>query len=308
MIIRPKLPCDHRTGELIPSLNGDAMKKTLIALAAAATVTLALSACSGAATEEAATDTAVSSNAPEGLVNPGAFTACIDPEYAPLEYYEDATGGDIIGFDADGIRALADYWGIEYKFEVTSFDGLMPGLQSGKCDTIFGGLYMTDERAEIADAAPIMNTGPGVLATPEIASTLKTKEDLCGLTVASQAASANAASIVTLSETCVADGKEPIKSAEYPKVAETVLAVINGKADALVETNVAAAYMETQNEGKLAIAPGIFEPDTTFGAFTKLDNPFTPALAEAMKALYEDGTFAKIAAVYNLDPAILDVY
>ena len=147
-----------------------------------------------------------------------------------------------------------------------------------------------------------------MLASPEVAPTLKKPSDLCGLTVASQAASSNAASIVALSEKCVTDGQEPIKSAEYPKVAETVLAVINGKADALVETNVAASYMETQNKGKLVVAPGIFELDTTFGAFTKQDNPYTAELATAMKSLYEDGTFAKIAEQYNLDTAILDVY
>lgn len=282
------------------------MKKSLFILAAAATMTLALSACSGGATEPAS-DGAASANEPEGLVNAGTLTACIDPEYAPLEYYADSTGGDIIGFDADGIRALADHWGIDYKFEVTSFDGLMPGLQSGKCDVIFGGLYMSEDRLKIADAAPIMNAGPAVLATPETAKTISKPEDLCGLRVVSQAASANAASIVALSEKCVADGKDPIATAEYPKVSETVLAVLNGKADALVETNVAAAYMVTQNEGKLAEAAGVFPPDTTFGAFTKLDNPFSAALATAIEELRADGTLAKIAADYNLDESILEV-
>lgn len=306
MIIRP----DPRTMDVQGTIRASMetlMKKSLFILAAAATVTLALSACSGGATSEPSGDGAASANEPEGLVNAGTLTACIDPEYAPLEYYADSTGGDIIGFDADGIRALADHWGIDYKFEVTSFDGLMPGLQSGKCDVIFGGLYMSEDRLKIADAAPIMNAGPAVLATPETAKTISTPEDLCGLRVVSQAASANAASVVALSEKCVADGKDPIETAEYPKVSETVLAVLNGKADALVETNVAAAYMVTQNEGKLAEAPGVFAPDTTFGAFTKLDNPFTAALATAIEELRADGTLAKIAADYNLDESILEV-
>jgi ABC-type amino acid transport substrate-binding protein len=66
--------------------------------------------------------------------------------------------------------------------------------------------------------------------------------------------------------------------------------------------------METQNEGKLQVAPGVFETDTQFGVFSRKGDELTPAIAEGLKALYEDGTLAEIAKKYNLDPAILDVY
>ncbi|MGV8876823.1 MAG: transporter substrate-binding domain-containing protein [Rhodoglobus sp.] len=280
------------------------MKKTLTGIAAAIVLAVVLAGCSaGTPTTDNATSTG-----PDGLVNANAFTACIDPEYAPLEYYADSTGGDIIGFDADGIRAVADYWGVEAKFEITSFDGLMPGLQSGKCDVIFGGLYMSEARLQVADASAVMNAGPAALAAPELAAKLKQGSDLCGLRVATQAASSNSVSVKALSDKCVADGKEAITNTEYPKTAETVLAVINGKSDVLVETNVGAAYMATQNEGLLAVANGVFDPDTTFGVFTPKDGVLTAAVAEALRALYDNGAFKKIAAEYNLDASILDVY
>ena len=282
------------------------MKFRALGLAAVAASALLLTACASAA---ASTDTASggNSNAPDGLVTPGAATACIDPEYAPLEYYENGSDGEITGFDADAVRALADHWGVEAKFEVTSFDGLMPGLQSSRCDFIFGGLYMSEERLQVADAAPIMNAGPAALAAPGLAAKLSEPEDLCGLRVVTQAASSNSASVAALSEQCVADGEKAIEQAEYPKTAETVLAVLNGKADVLVETNVAAAYMATQNDGKLEVA-GVFDPDTTFGVFTRKDDKLSPAVAEALQALYEDGTWAGIAEEYNLGADILDVY
>jgi len=273
---------------------------------AASAAVLALAGCgsSGDSGDEAA----ASGNAPAGLVNDGQATLCIDPEYPPLEYYADGSGGDIIGFDADAGRALAEHWGVEVKFEVTAFDGLMPGLQSRRCDMILGGLYMSEERLQVADAAPIMNAGPAVLAPPAKASELTGATDLCGRTVAAQAASSNAARVKALAEECSAEGKEAPKLTEYPKTAETVLAVLNGKADALVETNVAASYMETQNEGKLQVAPGVFETDTQFGVFTRKGDELSPAVADAFKALHEDGTLATIAEKYNLDPEILDVY
>lgn len=285
------------------------MKKILIPFAAGAAALLALSGCSASASESTNTaEPGVESSAPAGLVSEGSLTACIDPEYPPLEYYADGSGGDIIGFDADGIRALAEAWGVEAKMEVTSFDGLMPGLQAGRCDMIFGGLYESEERKAVADSVSIMNAGPAVLASPETAKTLNGPGDLCGLRVATQAASSNALSVATLSERCVADGKEAIQSTEYPKTAETVLAVLNGKADALVETNVAAAYMATQNEGRLEVAGHVFDPDTTFGVFFVKGSPLVASAQETLRALFDDGTLANIAAEYNLDAEIVDVY
>ncbi|WP_343919252.1 transporter substrate-binding domain-containing protein [Agrococcus citreus] len=283
------------------------MKNRLGALAAAAAAIVLLAGCSaGSPTSTAPAGTGAASTAPEGLVNEGQLSACIDPEYAPLEYYANGSDGDIIGFDADGINALAEHWGVATNFVVTSFDGLMPGLQSGTCDMIFGGLYMSEERLAVADAAPVMNAGPAILTTPDNADSISEQADLCGLTVAAQAASSNEASLQALNEGECADDQMTIQS--YPKTAETVLAVINGLADALIETNVAAAYMETQNEGSLAVAGDVFPTDTTFGVFTVKDGPISEAVAEGLRALYDEGVLAEIAEEYNLDATIVDVY
>lgn len=274
-------------------------------LAAAASIgLLALSGCSASTGEQAA---AGNSKTPKDLVNAGQVTLCIDPEYPPLEYYADGSGGDIVGFDADAGRALADYWGVKVKFEVTSFDGLMPGLQSGRCDMILGGLYTSAARLQVADAAPIMNAGPAALAAPGLASDLKNKLDLCGRKVVAQAASSNAATVKALGDECTKAGKSAPIISEYPKTSDTVLAVLNGKADVLVETNVAAAYMVTQNKGKLEMASQVFDPDTTFGVFSKKGGSLSPEIASAFNAMKADGSLAKVATKYNLDPSILDV-
>lgn len=276
-----------------------------IKLAAAASIgLLALTSCSASTNGDTASG---NSKTPKDLVNAGNVTLCIDPEYPPLEYYANGSGGDLVGFDADAGRALADYWGVKIKFEVTSFDGLMPGLQGGRCDMILGGLYTSPARLEVADAASIMNAGPVALAAPGLAAELKSKLDLCGRKVVAQAASSNAASVTALGEECTKAGKSAPILSEYPKTSDTVLAVINGKADVLVETNVAAAYMVTQNKGKLEMASQVFDTDTTFGVFSKKSSSLSPEIASAFKALKDNGTLAKVATKYNLEPAILDV-
>ena len=285
-------------------------KKTTVFYTAAAVLVLVMTGCAAQPSGSGGNSTGSGDTAaaePEGLVKAGTLTACIDPEYAPLEYYKNGSDGDIVGFDADGIRALADHWGVAVDMKVTSFDGLMPGLQSSSCDMIFGGLYMSEARLKVADASAVMKAGPTILASPENAKKFKTADDLCGTTVAAQAASANAATVTALSDTCTSKGLGAIRVDEYPKTAETVLAVLNGKADALVETNVAAAYMVSQNKGQLAEATTVFKLDTTFGVFSRKGDPISAAIADGLAALQKDGTLAKVAEKYDLDPAITEV-
>ena len=280
------------------------MKLRVLGFAGVAAAALVLTACSSSP----AAGGSASSKAPAGLIQAGTLTACIDPEYAPLESYKNGSSGDVVGFDADGVRALAKHWGVTAKFNITSFDGLMPALNASRCDIVWSGLYQSDARKAISDSAPYMQAGPTAVAAPALAGKLRKQEDLCGLRVVTQSASANSADVAALSKKCVDGGKKEIAHSDYPQTAQTVLAVLNGKADVLVETNVGAAYIASQNEGKLAVAKGVFPAETTFGVFTRKGDKLSSALAPGLKAIYDDGTLKKLAEQYKLDPAALDVH
>lgn len=286
------------------------MNRILTAAIGLAAVASLLTACSAATTDaknEPAGDSAGAAKV-EGLIKPGELSVCIDPEYAPLEYYENGSGGDIIGADADSAKALAEHLGLTLRFEVVSFDGLIPGITTGRCDLQLGGLYMSKERLQVTDAAPFMQAGAAIIVNKKFEGKVTSVEDLCGLSVAAQSASSNSIKIHEVSDKCKADGKEAVKITEYPQTAPTVLATVNGKSDALIETNVGAAYIASQNKDKLVVAPGIFEPDTTFGAFTKKGNPLLDTVAKGLKDLHDDGTLGKIMTKYDLEPSIVDVY
>lgn len=290
------------------------MHLRVLGAAGIAAAALVLSGCSGAPASagsgsgSGSSAGSGSSVAPAGLIQSGTLTACIDPEYAPLESYKNGSGGDVVGFDADGVRALAKHWGVTPKFNITSFDGLMPALNAGRCDIVWSGLYQSDARKAISDSSPYMKAGPTPVAAPSVAAKLHTTEDLCGLRVVTQSASANSADVTDLSKKCVADGKKPIAHSDYPQTAQTVLAVLNGKADVLVETNVGAAYIASQNDGKLSVATGVFPSETTFGVFTRKGDKLSQSVASGLKALYDDGTLRSLAQQYKLDVSALDVY
>ncbi len=60
-------------------------------------------------------------------------------------------GGGLIGYSIDLMHHIARE--MNYKLEVTecSFDGLIPAVQSGKCDVVGGSMSITPERAKTID-------------------------------------------------------------------------------------------------------------------------------------------------------------
>lgn len=283
------------------------MRKTLGTVTAVALATT-LAACGGGSTPTAGSSSssagggsASAGAAPAGLIDSSALSVCIDPEYAPLEYFEGTDTSNPVGFDADSARALGALWGVETTWQITSFDGLMPALQAQRCDIVWSGLYTSAERLAVADAAAYLKTGPGLLVASGTTD-ITDADSLSGKTVAVQGGGANEATLQTLSDQFAAAGKEPITIQPYPKVAETVAAVTNGKAQALIETDVAVGDIVAKSGGALVAVAGVFPTETEFGVFTTKGSALSPAVADGVKTLAADGTLATIATKYGLDP------
>ncbi len=54
--------------------------------------------------------------------------------------------GELIGFELDVGRQLAEDMGVEAEFIPTSWDGIIPAIVSGKFDVIISGMTTTPER------------------------------------------------------------------------------------------------------------------------------------------------------------------
>jgi polar amino acid transport system substrate-binding protein len=237
------------------------------------------------------------------LITKGVLTNCIDPEYPPMEYYSNGTSGKIIGFDADSSAALAKELGLKIKQLATSFDGLIPALNAGRCDIVWTALYLSNKRLAVADGVPYLETGPGVIVKK--GNPLKITDilfSLCGTRIAVQAASANEGLLKAQDKVCRDTGKKSIAISSYPKVAETVAALLNGKVDGIVETDVACGDIASKNNKSLEVAKGYFPGDVSFAVYMNKGSDLTPVVRKAIEKLVNNGTLAKIAKKYNLDP------
>lgn len=240
------------------------------------------------------------------LVTKGTLTNCIDVEYPPMEYFSNGTSGKIIGFDADASAAVAKELGLKIKQLNTAFDGLIPALTAGRCDIVWTALYLSNKRLAVADGVPYLETGPGVVVAngnPKKISDISFS--LCGTRIAVQGASANENLVKAQDKICQDTGKKAIAISSYPKVAETVAALLNGKVDGIVETDVACGDIVNKSAKKLEVAQGYFLGDVSFASYIKKGSELTPAVKKAVEKLISNGTLAKIAQKYNLDPGKL---
>ena len=90
--------------------------------------------------------------------------------FPPFEYVED---GEIVGFDIDLVKEIAELQGFEVEFRDISFDSLIPGLASGSLDIVAAGMTITDKRKEVvAFSDPYYSANQSVLVNKD------SKEDL----------------------------------------------------------------------------------------------------------------------------------
>ena len=77
--------------------------------------------------------------------------------------------GELIGFELDVGRKLAEDMGVEVEFIPTAWDGIIPALVSGKFDTIISGMSVTAQRnLTINFTDPYAFSGLAILANREM--------------------------------------------------------------------------------------------------------------------------------------------
>jgi len=263
-------------------------------LAAASAVVLSLAGCAAEA------DTSAESSSSLSLVNGDTLTVCISKNaYAPL-YWND--GGTLTGFDVDSITAIADELGVPVAFNEMAFDGLLPALVSERCDVMRSGLYINEERTAKADAIPYLETGPALVAAVASGLEIESSDDLAGLRIAVQAASANERILQELNADFASRGLSAMELSSYPEMPETMAALRNGRVDAVIETDVAAMQAAETLGDEYELLTGAFDADTSFGMYLPQGSELTEKVREVAAQLTADGTFAALAEEYGLLP------
>ena len=242
---------------------------------------------------------------PYGL-NDGVVTIGSDIPYKPFEYRTE--DGDLTGFDPAMAEAIfVDEMGLEYEFQKTAWDGIIPSLNNGNFRVIMSAMTINDTRDEEVDFSDPYFTAYQTVIVLEN-SDIESKEDLQGESVGVQKNTTGEGAAQQLKEEL--DGDLEIQS--YDQITGAFDALINNQVVAVVNDNTVNAEFANENDGIVflegegaATEAGQDAPDyltltiENYGiAFREDDDEFLEAVNEALAAVKESGTYDEIYNEY----------
>ena len=212
------------------------------------------------------------------------YTVATDSGFVPFEFEQD---GEHVGFDMDIIQAIADEVGFEIDLQVTNFDGIIPGLQTGSFDIAIAGITITEERQGTVDfTSPYYQSGIRI-GVPIDNEDINSIEDLAGKNVAVRLGSAPLDYIT--------EHVPEANTLPFEQLDQAYLAVEGGSADAIFyDAPNVEYYISTAGEGKLKLAGELYEAQNYGIAVAKGNEDLVAAMNEALATIIEDGRYTEI--------------
>ncbi|WP_138496864.1 ABC transporter permease subunit [Nostoc sp. PA-18-2419] len=179
------------------------------------------------------------------------LTMITSPDYPPYEFYDTKTGeSQIVGFDIDIAKTLAQKLGFKLQIMESDFNGLIPALQANRADFVMAGMTPTPERRKNVDFSIIYYEAKDTIVAVK-GSNLKQPEDLLGKKVGVQLGT-----IQEQNAKKIAQKVTGIQIKQLNKVPEVVQEIKSGRIDAaIVEDTVAKGFAQANPDLEFNIIP-----------------------------------------------------
>jgi len=214
-----------------------------------------------------------------------------EPTFPPFEMTDDS--GQIIGFDIDLIKAVAQAEGLKVEVQNLGFDGLIPALMSGHIDIIASGMTITDERRKQVDFSdPYVNSGLAIAISSDN-KTIKSVDDLKSKKVAVQLGSTGSQK----AEEMKASGMLA-EVVTFNTVDLAIMELLNGGVAAVINDIPATKAYMTQQPGKIVMLPKPLSSESYGFALRQKRPELLKKINEGLEKVKADGTYDKLAAKY----------
>ena len=196
-----------------------------------------------------------------------------------------------IGFDIDMLNALSGKLNRPVNATVYDFGGLIPAMQSGRCDIIAAGMFATPVREQVVDFVRYMKAGTAFLVQKGNPKNVKSFDDLCGTKAGYNLGSVYEQTIKDQSTKCQAAGKAPVQGVLYQGDQGQITALQNGQLDVAFRDSTAAKYIAAHATG--VDVGGVQFTSDTFGlALPKGSTDLKTQISGFIRGWQSDGTFA----------------
>jgi len=232
------------------------------------------------------------------------YFVCGITVYAPMNYFDG--DGNLVGFDTELAKAVANYLDLEVKFQVIDWPSKYLELNSGAIDLIWNGYTYGDEdgisRTEYVDFthSSLKNEQCIVVRTADLAS-YTAKASFAGKLAAVEGGSSGEGIAKDLG---AADDKLVQKTSQALALNELVANQVDY---AVIDLQMAKAMVGKNDFADLSICTVSdykIDPEV-YAIGARKGSTLTAKINEALEALSADGTIAKLAEKYNLQNDVI---
>ncbi len=249
-------------------------------------------------------DEALAARVPPAVAEDGVITVGSDSTYAPSEFLAE-DGQTIIGFDVDLFTLVAQKLGLEAQFETAPFDSIIAGVGSGRYEVGVSSFTINPERLQQATMVSYFNAGTQ-WATRAGNPDGVDPENACGLSIAVQRGTVQVDDITARSQACETAGQEPITIDQYDAQSDATAAVVSGRDVAVLADSPVMAYAVAQTNGQLELLGDIYDSAPYGYVIPKDQTDFAQAVADAVQALIDDGTYTQVLERWGVQDGAID--
>jgi His/Glu/Gln/Arg/opine family amino acid ABC transporter permease subunit len=207
--------------------------------------------------------------------------------YSPFSYHDPATG-QLVGYDVDVARAVADKLGVKVEFVETPWDSIFAALEANRFDVVANEVTINAERRQKYDLSEPYSVGEGVIVTRADDHSVKSLDDIKGK-VAGETATSNWADVA----------RDHGASVEVVEGFTQAIKLLNqGRVDVVINDSIAVyAYLAETGDTSVKIASTTGEKSEQ-GFAARKNSGLLPDLNKALDELRSDGTLATISQKY----------
>ena len=219
----------------------------------------------------------------------GEITIATEGTWAPWTYHDE--NDELVGFDIEVAKAIADKIGVSANFVEGEWDGLLAGIESGRYDIMANGVEVTEERAAKYDFSdPYAYARVAVIVSGDNTD-INSFEDLSGKNTANTISSTYAA--IAESYGANVTGVDDLN--------QTLELLLAGRIDATLNDEVTFYdYMKAHPDANFKVAALSDDPTLVCIPMRKGDE--TASLREAINGAIEElrdaGTLSEISEKY----------
>ncbi|MCX7786725.1 MAG: basic amino acid ABC transporter substrate-binding protein [Spirochaetes bacterium] len=263
--------------------------RTLTLILAVLIVSFAFVAVLSCSKQEASKSTAQAQGNTQKTISAGPkvkITVASDCTWPPMEFVNE--NKEIVGFDIDLIKAIAEAAGFEVEVKNTAWDGIFAGLANDSYDAVISSVTITDERKATMDfSEPYINAGQVLIVQASTQGVTKIA-DLKGKALGAQIGTTGAMEIQKV---------QGVTLKTYDELGLAIEDLVNGRiAGVVADTPIAADYvLQNKNyKGKLKIVGEPFTQEYYGIAVKKGNKKVLDLINVGLKKVKESGKIKEL--------------